>query len=288
MVAARFPRPDVPACVEPVAPQALLSPVSSVAAAMPSDAESTWSLALAASPADSASTRQEAQACQGSGLMRLVRRGERGGHESSSARARTGGVDGRRSGRACALGGPHARYARTRTCRGESGHPAHSRTLRGQHARPEPTRTGGGDGWRLGRARTIGGQDAGGRCIRAGERAQHQSARTGARAHECRAEHGRAGGWRSRSGRRSHGATDVARSVPRSNEGVARAISIRLDGASVGPRCGVCSCLHPPRTDSPRSSAPRCRRHRQPGRSGIGPTPGPRGGSHGGRPLLVA
>ncbi|OJY23742.1 MAG: hypothetical protein BGO98_17485 [Myxococcales bacterium 68-20] len=58
MVAARFPRPDVPACVEPVAPQALLSPVSPVSVATPSpvsiamrsDAGSAWSLSLAASP----------------------------------------------------------------------------------------------------------------------------------------------------------------------------------------------------------------------------------------------
>jgi len=61
MVAARFPRPDVPASVEPVASQALLSPVSSalpvsvaapspVSIAMPSDAASAWSLSLAPTP----------------------------------------------------------------------------------------------------------------------------------------------------------------------------------------------------------------------------------------------
>ncbi|MBN9165219.1 MAG: hypothetical protein BGO98_49745 [Myxococcales bacterium 68-20] len=50
MVAACFPRPDVPTCVEPVTPQALLSPPSPVSVAIPSDAASTWSLALAAAP----------------------------------------------------------------------------------------------------------------------------------------------------------------------------------------------------------------------------------------------
>ena len=50
MVAARFPRPDVPACLEPVAPQALLSPTSPVPVAMPSNAAPAWSLSLAASP----------------------------------------------------------------------------------------------------------------------------------------------------------------------------------------------------------------------------------------------
>ena len=52
MVAARFPRPDVPACVAPVAPQASLSPVLPVSVvAPPSDAAPTWSLSLAAAPA---------------------------------------------------------------------------------------------------------------------------------------------------------------------------------------------------------------------------------------------
>ncbi len=59
MVAARFPRPDAPMCVEPVAPQALLSPVSLVSVATPSpasvamrsDSAPAWSLSLAASPA---------------------------------------------------------------------------------------------------------------------------------------------------------------------------------------------------------------------------------------------
>ncbi|MBN9161276.1 MAG: hypothetical protein J0I07_09955, partial [Myxococcales bacterium] len=64
MVAARFPRPDVPTSFEPVAPQAPLSPVSPVSSvsvvspvspvsvvAPPSDAARTWSLSLAAATA---------------------------------------------------------------------------------------------------------------------------------------------------------------------------------------------------------------------------------------------
>ncbi|OJY25098.1 MAG: hypothetical protein BGO98_08835 [Myxococcales bacterium 68-20] len=59
MVAARFPRPDVPESVEPVASQALLSAASPVSVATPlpvsvvatrSDAAPAWSLSLAASP----------------------------------------------------------------------------------------------------------------------------------------------------------------------------------------------------------------------------------------------
>ncbi len=49
LVAARFPRPDVPASVEPVASQALLSPLvpaSPVPIAMPSDAAPAWTLSL--------------------------------------------------------------------------------------------------------------------------------------------------------------------------------------------------------------------------------------------------
>ncbi|MBN9161016.1 MAG: hypothetical protein BGO98_11485 [Myxococcales bacterium 68-20] len=59
MVAARFPRPDVPACVELVAAQAPLSPISPVSVATPSpvsvamrsDSVPAWSLSLAAPPA---------------------------------------------------------------------------------------------------------------------------------------------------------------------------------------------------------------------------------------------
>ena len=58
MVAARFPRPDVPTCVEPVAPRALLSPVSPIVATH-TDAAPTWSLSLAASPAPGPRPRVE-------------------------------------------------------------------------------------------------------------------------------------------------------------------------------------------------------------------------------------
>ena len=51
MVAARFPRPDVPTCLELAAPQALLSPVSPVPVATPSNAAPAWSLSLTAASA---------------------------------------------------------------------------------------------------------------------------------------------------------------------------------------------------------------------------------------------
>ncbi len=70
MVAARFPRPDVSACVEPVAPQALLTPVlpaspvsvaspSPMPVATPSNAAPAWSLSLAESPASGPRPRIE-------------------------------------------------------------------------------------------------------------------------------------------------------------------------------------------------------------------------------------
>jgi len=68
MVAARLPRPDVPACVEPVAPQAFLSPVSPVpvasplpvsVVATPSNAAPAWSLLPAPSPASGPRSRVE-------------------------------------------------------------------------------------------------------------------------------------------------------------------------------------------------------------------------------------
>ncbi|MBN9165718.1 MAG: hypothetical protein BGO98_37635 [Myxococcales bacterium 68-20] len=70
MMAARFPRPDVPASVEPISPQALLSPVSpaspvTVATPSPihvgrtSDAAPAWSLSPAASPAPGPRPRVE-------------------------------------------------------------------------------------------------------------------------------------------------------------------------------------------------------------------------------------
>ena len=59
MVAARFPRPDVPASVEPVAPQASLPPLWPVSVATPSDAVPACSLSLAASLAPGPRPRVE-------------------------------------------------------------------------------------------------------------------------------------------------------------------------------------------------------------------------------------
>ena len=70
MVAARFPRPDVPACVEPVATHATLSPVSPLSVSMPSpvsvvatrsDAALGWSLSLAASSAPAPGPRSRVE-----------------------------------------------------------------------------------------------------------------------------------------------------------------------------------------------------------------------------------
>ena len=59
MVAARFPRPDVPTCVEPIATHVPLSPVSALSVATHSDAVPAWSLSLAASPAPEPRPRVE-------------------------------------------------------------------------------------------------------------------------------------------------------------------------------------------------------------------------------------
>ena len=178
---------------------------------------------------------QEAQACRGDGRMRLlVRLDACGGHDSSSERARTGGVDGGRAGRARALGGQDARPARARTGGGDGGRPGHARTLGASaHApngraraerRPRPAAHVPSE------ART---QEPGARvhadAVSANQRVSARGPRTPSRAR-------RSGRCRSRSGRRSHGrgAKDVARSVHPCNEGVARGISIRPDGAAAG------------------------------------------------------
>ncbi|MBN9164915.1 MAG: hypothetical protein BGO98_35970 [Myxococcales bacterium 68-20] len=59
MVAARFPQPDVPTCVEPVATQASLPPIWPVSVATPSNGVPAWSLSLAASPAPGPRPRVE-------------------------------------------------------------------------------------------------------------------------------------------------------------------------------------------------------------------------------------